>query len=641
MPPASKNVDPSSLFRSSGRTADEKSAKVEEELNSGSWAKAVDKRRGCCSRFWELLGSVLMLEVLPKVYSGYRSPLKESSVPRIPEYATSAVLIRRAEVEWAEQVKRGPKKASIFRVVWRLHGAALTLSVLCGVCQGVVATVYKPLMLKMIIEAVGDESVGNETVLGLAVALSCGILLEGMLQAHAKQIGTGYVGSRFVTWAMTLVHRKSMRVSDAAVQQSGLVASNIIGNDIIRLFEEWKWMVLLPYVITSLIGGVCVLAYTLGVASVFGFIVMFGIVAANFYLTEILKKIKAQDFKCGDKRVSLMKEVLDGIKAIKMMAWEYPFQGDLNKARDNEAKYVRKYRLYQVSSINLGRSSPSLSAAFAILAVVYLNREAVTAANLFVVLSSFLGLRLPLIGIPSQSAILGNTIVSFRRIKRFLLLEDAQATERIPEQSPNLLEMKDATFSWNTPEVESNEEKKSSKKDVEDRAETPAEVFSLGNLNLTVPKGKMIAVIGRIGSGKSSLINAAIGGMHHIEGEFRTTEAIGYVPQKAFVISGTIKENIIMDKAYDEDLFDMVVQAAALKVDLSLFPKGKETEIGERGQTLSGGQKQRVCIARALYAEPKLLVLVSQLLVCVVNLVLVLGKVSLLEYVTTTIERSR
>ena len=606
-----KNKDKANLsfFRTPSSARDAQSEKAEEAVNSGSWAATQSKPRGCCSRFLKCLGSVLMLEVLPKVSSGYRSPLKESSVPRIPEYATSSVLIERAEREWAEQVKRGPKKASVFMVIWKLHGFALIASVLCGVCQGVVSTVYKPLMLKMLIEAVADPAVSNDTVFVMAVALSFGILLEGVLQAHAKQLGTGYVGSRFVTWAMTLVHRKSMRVSDAAVQQSGLVASNIIGNDIIRLFEEWKWMVLLPYVVTSLIGGVCVLAYTLGVASVFGFIVMFGIVAANFYLTEVLKKIKAKDFKCGDTRVSLMKEVLDGIKAIKMMAWEYPFQGDLNKARDTEAKYVRKYRLFQVSSINLGRSSPSLSAAFAILAVVYLNREAVTSANLFVVLSSFLGLRLPLIGIPSQSAILGNTIVSFRRIKRFLLLDDAQATELIADESPNLLEMNDATFRWNVAAEAVATKKKKVKNDVVEPEEAE-EGFSLCGVNIVVPKGKMIAVIGRIGSGKSSLINAAIGGMNHIMGEFRTTDAVGYVPQKAFVISGTIQENIIMDKPYDADLFDRVVKAAALKVDLSLFPKGKATEIGERGQTLSGGQKQRVCIARALYAEPKLLVLV-------------------------------
>ena len=82
-----------------------------------------------------------------------------------------------------------------------------------------------------------------------------------------------------------------------------------------------------------------------------------------------------------------------------------------------------------------------------------------------------------------------------------------------------------------------------------------------------------------------------------------------YAPQRAFILSGTVRENILFGRPLDAARVDAVLQASAFIKDLQLLPAGMDTEIGERGTTLSGGQQQRLSVARALYGNPKLLVL--------------------------------
>lgn len=133
--------------------------------------------------------------------------------------------------------------------------------------------------------------------------------------------------------------------------------------------------------------------------------------------------------------------------------------------------------------------------------------------------------------------------------------------------------------------------------------------FALKNINLSIPRGQLVAVVGAVGSGKSSLLNALVGEMRKTGGRMEYGGTIGYCPQSAWIQNANVKDNILFGLPLDEDRYHRVIRDCALERDIEILPDGDQTEIGERGINLSGGQKQRVNIARAVYFDADVVLL--------------------------------
>lgn len=125
----------------------------------------------------------------------------------------------------------------------------------------------------------------------------------------------------------------------------------------------------------------------------------------------------------------------------------------------------------------------------------------------------------------------------------------------------------------------------------------------LRDINMKIPKGNLVAVVGTVGSGKSSLISSYLGEMEKLAGRVNTVGSIAYVSQQAWIQNATLEDNILFGKPMNKDLYNRVIEACALKPDIDMLPGGDQTEIGEKGINLSGGQKQRVSLARAVYND--------------------------------------
>lgn len=117
-------------------------------------------------------------------------------------------------------------------------------------------------------------------------------------------------------------------------------------------------------------------------------------------------------------------------------------------------------------------------------------------------------------------------------------------------------------------------------------------------------KGELIAIVGAVGAGKSSLLSGILGEMHKQPGgRMNTHGSMAYVPQQAWIQNATLKNNILFGSELDETKYQNILDACALRTDLNILPAGDATEIGEKGINLSGGQKQRVSLSRAVYAD--------------------------------------
>mgnify|MGYP001575157539 CR=1 FL=1 len=151
----------------------------------------------------------------------------------------------------------------------------------------------------------------------------------------------------------------------------------------------------------------------------------------------------------------------------------------------------------------------------------------------------------------------------------------------------------------------------------------PTQKDVLKNIQVMIPKGKMVAIVGRSGAGKTTLIDILMGFYQVKEGEHRIDgipfsqldinswrRKIGYVPQDAFLFNMSIKENLLWsnEAATDEEIAKVCAMANAAEF-IQRFPEKFNTIVGEHGVRLSGGQRQRIALARAMLRKPELLIL--------------------------------
>ncbi|MGH0163405.1 UNVERIFIED_CONTAM: hypothetical protein FKN15_051191 [Acipenser sinensis] len=284
-----------------------------------------------------------------------------------------------------------------------------------------------------------------------------------------------------------------------------------------------------------------------------------------------------------DARIKLMSEILNGIKVLKLYAWENSFKEKVLQIRENELKVLRKSAYLGAVSIFAWTSAPFLVAltTFAVYVTVD-EKNILDAKKAFVSLSLFNILRFPLNMLPQVISSLVQASVSLKRIQSFLSHDelDPDSVDKKNIASGCVVTVVNGKFSW-----------------------AKSDPATLHSINLMVPHGSLLAVVGHVGCGKSSLVSALLGEMEKLEGEISISGSVAYVSQQAWIQNATLRDNILFGKPYNAEKYSSILEACALLTDLEVLPGGDQTEIGEKGINLSGGQKQRVSIARALYSE--------------------------------------
>lgn len=221
---------------------------------------------------------------------------------------------------------------------------------------------------------------------------------------------------------------------------------------------------------------------------------------------------------------------------------------------------------------------------------VSISDHPLTSDIAFVAIALFGLLQFPLTVFPNVITSTIEASVSLYRIENYLSSEELDHNAVIRQDyrnDPNynddtpLVEINNGTFKW--------------------AAEDPSPALS--NINLRIKKGQVTAVVGRVGSGKSSLISALLGDTVKMNGEVILRGSVAYVPQQPWVMNASLRDNIVFGHRWDPHFYDRVLEACSLKSDIAILNGGDQTEIGERGINLSGGQKARVSLARAIYAR--------------------------------------
>ncbi|KAG8304251.1 hypothetical protein J6590_098615 [Homalodisca vitripennis] len=127
---------------------------------------------------------------------------------------------------------------------------------------------------------------------------------------------------------------------------------------------------------------------------------------------------------------------------------------------------------------------------------------------------------------------------------------------------------------------------------------TSAGSMTLTDLNVDIRAGQLVAVIGTVGSGKSSLLNLFLGELTKTEGKMNINRTISYAAQEPWIFSSSVRQNILFREDYNSTRYKAVCKVCELEKDFELMPRGDKTLVGEKGAALSGGQKARINLAR-------------------------------------------
>ncbi|KAH0556252.1 hypothetical protein GP486_005824 [Trichoglossum hirsutum] len=319
-----------------------------------------------------------------------------------------------------------------------------------------------------------------------------------------------------------------------------------------------------------------------------------------------------------DQRVSLTHEILQGVRFVKCFGWEDSFLGRLGDIRKREI-WAIQILLATRNAVNAVSASLPIFASMIAFITYSLTKHSLDPAPIFSSLALFNALRTPLSVLPWVIGQIIDAWSSVNRIQEYLSAEEIKDETIWDYEGRNAVELKDASFTWERTSVpDAPEETRSShdqKAEMNDEFPVPEtgdrtvgsplladqEPFKLNDLDISIGRKELIAVIGGVGSGKSSLLAALAGDMRMTDGEMVMGASRGFCPQYAWIQNATVRDNILFGKAYDSEWYSKVVDACALRTDMEMLASGDLTEVGERGVTLSGGQRQRLNVARAIY----------------------------------------
>nr|VWO99753.1 Phosphate:H symporter (Phosphate:H symporter, variant) [Ganoderma boninense] len=319
-------------------------------------------------------------------------------------------------------------------------------------------------------------------------------------------------------------------------------------------------------------------------------------------------KLRHKSMAWTDKRAKLLQELLGSMKIIKYFAWEVPYLKRIAELRGREMAYIRSLLVIRSGNNAIGVSLPALASVLAF--VVYsATGHSLDPANIFSSLTLFQLLRMPLMFLPLALSASADAYNATQRLYGVFEAEMLTETTVQDEELNDAVQIVEGEFVWDgpPPDAPAGKGKKGKK---HDKTAAPAivesepkheETFKLKDVNLSIPHGQLIAIVGPVGSGKSSLLQGMIGEMRRTAGTVRFKGTVAYCPQSAWIQNATVRDNITFGRPFDEDRYWQAIHDACLEADLDLLPNGDMTEVGERGISLSGGQKQRINICRAIY----------------------------------------
>uniref|UniRef100_A0A8C7QZZ1 Multidrug resistance-associated protein 4 n=2 Tax=Oncorhynchus mykiss TaxID=8022 RepID=A0A8C7QZZ1_ONCMY len=528
--------------------------------------------------------------VTPLFSIGNKRRLEEDDMYQVLPDDASQGLGEELQRYWDKEVRMAAKELrmpKLTKAIVKCYGKPYAVLGIFSFTVEVVK-VIQPVFLGKLIQYFEKYDPDNMDALyeafGYAAGISLSTVALTVLQIH-YYYHVLRTGMKIRVAMCHMIYNKALCLSSAAMGRTttGQIV-NLLSNDVNRFDEvttnlHYLWIAPLQAVVV-----ISLLWYEIGPSCLAGVAVLLFLMPLQTMFGKLFGSLRSKTAVLTDSRIRTMNEVVSGIRIIKMYAWEKPFSALVNEVRREEiSKIMSSSYLRGLNMVSFFAASKII--VFITFAVYVLLGNTISASRVFVAVSLYGVIKITVtLFFPQAIEKVFETIISIRRIKNFLLLDEIERPNirfTLEEKKDASVEIKDLICYW----------------------DKCLDAPSLQNLSLTVKSEQLVAVIGPVGSGKSSLLSAILGELPHDKGVLRVKGQLTYASQQPWVFPGTIRSNILFGKELHPQKYEKVLRACALKRDMELLPDGDLTLIGDRGATLSGGQKARVNLARAVYQD--------------------------------------
>ncbi|EFN66324.1 Probable multidrug resistance-associated protein lethal(2)03659, partial [Camponotus floridanus] len=586
--------------------------------------------------------------------TGYKKILELEDLFDPLKVDRSNLLGDRLEKRWKielEKSKKWKRNPSLLKTIFRTFVWEYFLLGMIQILNEFVIRLGTPLLLGGLLRYFRKDSGETyENALWYAAGI-CIITGINVISANQTIFGAFHVGAK----VRVAVCSVALRLSKTALGETApgkvvnLVANDVSRFDLVSILIHHMWSAPLSALIVAYI-----LYQDVGYAGLIGIAAIFVVVPIQSYTGKLSSKFRLQTAIKTDERVRLMDEIISGVQVIKMYAWEKPFCAMIELARKLELRVVTKSSYIRGIYMTFNLFTTRMALYCTLVTMLMFGNE-LTVDKVFVVSSYFNILAQTMSGMFVRGfAELAECMVAIRRLQSFLLFDEFQDSsisktssdyvnlssskqiykqegkqdlpfidDDVVEDYQNLNENSDykkqnglmivaSDLLKNTTDLIGEKKRLSTCNDdscainminVTAKWEDNQSQNTLEDLNLEIKKGKLYAVIGMVGSGKSSLLSAILGEITLTEGQIKLNGKISYASQEAWVFGASVRQNILFGQAYERHRYQKVIKACALVRDFKQFPQGDQTIVGERGSSLSGGQKARINLARALYRQ--------------------------------------
>uniref|UniRef100_A0A4W6FYI3 Multidrug resistance-associated protein 4 n=1 Tax=Lates calcarifer TaxID=8187 RepID=A0A4W6FYI3_LATCA len=535
-----------------------------------------------------LLSKIFFCWLNPLFRIGYKRKLEEDDMYKVlPEDASNRLgeelqWYWNQEVQQAAKEMRPPKLTTVLvHCYWRSYS-------LIGIYIFIeeVIKVIQPVLLGKLIEYFESYDPINTVAVYEAYSYAVGISLSTIGLAVLHHLYFYHVqraGMKIRVAMCHMIYRKALCLNSTALAKTttGQIV-NLLSNDVnkfdeVTLYLHFLWIGPLQAATVILL-----LMYAIGPSCLAGMAVFFILMPIQTMFGRLFSRLRAETAVLTDERIRTMNEVISGIRVIKMYGWEKPFAALVDEVRRLEISKIMK------SSYLRGLNMASFFVAskiiiFITVCVYVLNGNKLSASRVFMAVSLYGAVRLTItLFFPFAIEKVSESLISIRRIKplgKFVILNcTVNQTNLLHSQHMTVFQIICSFLQM-------------------------LEAPTLQNVSFTVRPEQLLAVIGPVGAGKSSLLSAILGELSQESGVVKVKGELTYTSQQPWILPGTIRSNILFGKELNHQKYDRVLRACALKRDMDLLPGGDLMMVGDRGSNLSGGQKARVSLARAVYQD--------------------------------------